>query len=231
MTNLLFFDGVRRVFEFYGKPCPEVLIKTGDMFDTVKKDGKDIPVFYYRYFNKFIGMRDLNLLGTPCALTVTSVDTESIERILFRELYVAEYLLKSKIEHITAYRNKNSANLIVGFSNKAKAHMQIHSAACGERQFRHELFTTDGFVSDRVVDTVVAQHALNVYTEDGYEHYTDADILLYGLSEAEQGQIYAIYDIFETENTDDLIAEAKRLGKIVNLTLSNNQTYYSGEDF
>ena len=231
MTNLSFNDGLRRVFEFYGKPCPEISIKTGDIFDTVKKDGKDVPVFYYRYFNKFIGMHDLDLLGTPCALTVTSVDTENIERILFRELYVAEYLLKAKIDHITAYRNGNSANLIVGFLSKAKAHMQIHSAACGERQFRHELFTTEGFVSDRVVDTVVAQHALNVYTEKGYEHYTDADIMLYGLSTVEQEQIYAIYDIFECENADELIAEAKRLGKIVRLTLSNNQTYYSGEDF
>lgn len=231
MTNLSFFDGVRRVFEFYGKPCPEISIKTGDMFDTVQKDGKDIPVFYYRYFNKFIGMHDLNLLGNPCALTVTSVDTENIARILFRELYVAEYLLKAKTEHITTYRNGNSANLIAGFSNKAKAHMQIHSAACGERQFRHELFTTEGFVSDRVADTVIVQHALNVYTKEGYEHYTDADIMLYGLLTAEQEQIYAIYDIFETEDTEKLIAEAKRLEKIVSLTLSGNKTYFSGEDF
>ena len=231
MTNLSFYDGVRRVFEFYGKPCPAVSLKTGDLFDTVEKDGKDVPVFYYRYFNKFVGMHQLNLLGDPCALTVTSVDTDKIGKILFRELYVAEYLLGSKIEHITAYRNANSANLIVGFSNKAKAHMQIHSAACGERQCKHELFTTDGFVSDRVADTVIAQHALNVYTNEGYEHYTDADIMLYGLSEIEQEQIYAIYDIFETENADDLIADAKRLEKIVRLTLSNNRTYCSGEDF
>lgn len=233
MPNLSFNDGIHRVFEFYGKPCPcpEALLKTGDMFDTVEKDGKDIPVFYYKYFNKFVGMHDLNLLGTPCALTVVSVDTENIRRILFRELYVAEYMLRAKTEHITAYRNGNSANLIVGFSNKAKAHMQIHSASCGERQFKHELFTTDGFVSDRVVDTVVAQYALNVYTKKGYEHYTDADIMLYGLSETEQAQIYAIYDIFESENTDGLIAEAGRIKKIVDLVLSGNQTYFSGEDF
>ena len=230
MKNLSFHDGVRKVFEFYGKPCPSVSIKTGAMFDTVKKDGKDIPVFYYRYYNKFVGMHNLDLLGNPCALTVYSIDRENIERILFRELYVCEYLLNSKIEHITSYRNSNSANLIVGFSNQAKAHMQIHSASCGERQFRHELFTTDGFVSDRAVDTVVAQYALNVYTENGFEHYTDADIMLYGLSEIEQEQIYAIYDIFETENVDNLIAEAKRLEKIVRLTLSENRMYLDGED-
>lgn len=231
MINLSFNEGLKRVFDFHEKPCPDISVKNGEMFDTVEKDGKDVPIFYYKYFNKFIGMHDLNLLGDPCALTVSSVDTESLPRILFRELYVAEYLLNAKIDHITSYRNGNSANLIVGFSNKSKAHMQIHSASCGERQFRHELFTTDGFVSDRVVDTVVAQHALNVFTNDGHETYTDADIMLYGLTTIEQEQIYAIYDVFESENIDDLITEAKRLEKIVDLTLSSNKTYYCGEDF
>lgn len=231
MANLSFNEGLKKVFDFHSKPCPDISVKSGEMFDTVKRDGKDIPVFYYKYFNKFIGMHDLNLLGDPCALTVSSVDTESLQRILFRELYVAEYLLNAKINHITTYRNGNSANLIVGFSNKAKAHIQIHSASCGERQFRHELFTTDGFVSDRVVDTVVAQHALNVFTNEGHEAYTDADIMLYGLTTIEQEQIYAIYDVFECENVDDLIIEAERLEKIVNLTLSSNNTYICREDF
>lgn len=176
-------------------------------------------------------MHDLKLLGNPCALTVSSVDTENIKLILFRELYVAEYLIGDKTEHITAYKNGNSANLIVGFKNKAKAHMQIHSSNYGEKQFRHELFTTDGFVSDRVVDTLVVQHALNVYSEKGYETFTDADTLLYGLTEIEQQKIYAIYDIFHSENTDSLIDDAKRLEKIVNLTLFDNKTYYCGVDF
>ena len=231
MANLSFNEGLKRVFDFYGKSCPDILIKNGEMLDTVEKDGKDVPVFYYKYFNKFVGMHDLKLLGNPCALTVSSVDTENLSRILFRELYVAEYLLGAKIEHITSYRNGNSASLIVGFSNKAKAHIQIHSASCGERQFRHELFTTDGFVSDRVVDTVVEQHALNVFTNEGHETYTDADIMLYGLTTIEQEQIYAIYDVFESENIDDLINEANRLEKIVGLTLSSSKTYRCGEDF
>lgn len=231
MTNLTFHEGLKRVYDFHGKPCPNIVLKRGEMFDTVEKDGKDVPVFYYRYFNKFIGMHDLDLLGDPCALTVSSIDTESLSRILFRELYVAEYLLNAKIEHITAYKNGNSANLIVSFFNHAKAHIQIHSASCGERQFKHELFTTDGMVSDRVVDTMIAQHALNVFTKDGHETYTDSDIMLYGLTTIEQEQIYAIYDVFERENIENLITQAKRIEKIVTLTLSSNQTYHCGEDF
>lgn len=231
MRKLSFSEGLDRVFEFGGKACPEIEIKKGKMFDAVKKDGAFVPIFYYKYFNKFSGMKNLDLLGEPCALTVSSVDTEPLERILFREIYVAEYLIGAKVEHITAYKNANSINLIIGFENKAKAHMQCHSASYGERQFRHELFTTEGFVSDRVVDTVIAQHALNVYTKDGHETFTDADIMLYGLSTVEQETIYAIYDIFDSADNEELINDAKRIEKIVSLVLCDNKTYVSGEDF
>lgn len=222
-------EGVHKLFASHNEKCPPFTLKFGELFDTVSKDGSDIPVFRYKYYNKFIGMHDLDLLGTPCALTVTSIDTEPVERILFRELYVAEYLLNSEVENITAYRNKNSANLIVGFRNKAKAHMQIHSAVCGEPQFRHELFTTEGFVSDRVVDTVTVQHALNVYTEKGCETYTDADMSLYGLTTVEQEYVYAIYDIFNDENTEPLIAAAKRLEEAT-VSALNNGTYHNGRE-
>lgn len=231
MTELSFQKGLSRVFEFNGKTCPKIVIKPEKMYDCVLKDGVFVPIFYYKYFNKFVGMKNLDLLGEPCALTVSSFDTEPLQRIIFREIYVAEYLIGSKVEHITAYRNSGNINIIIGFMNKAKAHIQCHSVSCGERQFKHELFTTDGFVSDRVVDTVIAQHALNVYTNDGFETYTDADTMLYGLPIIEQEKIYAVYDIFENKDNKELISDAERIEEIVNLVLKDNKTYTFGEDF
>lgn len=189
-----------------------------------------MPVFSYRTNQKIEEMKALDTLGTPCAYTAMSVNSDSLEQILFRELDVAEYLMDTQTDHITAYCTGNSANLIVGFDNGASAHMQLHSSPFGPRQFHHELITDQGLVSDRVADTVIAQQALNLYTNDGYEFFTDSDFLLYGLSEEDQELVYGIFDSFHSD-IDVLIERGRRLSSIVLSAFSQNRTCYAGEDF
>ncbi len=230
MTEITLQEGLRRVFEYHDEACPAIRIKQARFCRTVGINGQDVPLFSYRTYPKFDAMKKLELLGTPCALTVTSAGTDSLGEILFRELDVAEYLLGSETDHITAYRTGDSANLIVGFAGGTTAHMQLHSARCGVRQFRHELFTTQGMVADRVVDTVIAQHAINLYTEDGYETYTDADFLLYGLTQEEQETVYGIWDAFHTDAAER-IARGERLARITEAALTKGRTCRRGEDF
>ncbi|MEG1515834.1 MAG: hypothetical protein RSD95_13175 [Clostridia bacterium] len=230
MTELTLREALERVFKYHREACPEIRLTSDRLHRSVWMNGEAIPLFSYRTNPKIEGMKSLELLGSPCALTVSSVGNDSLEQILFRELDVAEYLLGAETDHITAYRSGDSANLIVGYRNQTTAHMQLHSSPYGERQFRHELFTTEGMVCNRVVDTVIAQNAMNIYTERGYEYYTDADILLYGLKPIEQEEVYGIYDSFHA-NPQALIARGQRLERIVDAAFSLNRTCHTGEDF
>ncbi len=230
MTELTLQDGLRRVFEYHGEACPDVLVTQGRYCRFVRIGERDVPLFSYRTYPKFDAIRHLELLGKPCALTVSSVGTDSLGEILFRELDAAEYLLGAETDHITAYRTGGSANLIVGFANGTTAHMQLHSARCGVRQFRHELFTTEGMAADRPVDTVIAQHSVNLWTDEGYETWTDPDILLYGLTQEEQETVYGIWDAFHADAAE-LIARGERLERIVGAALTKERTCRRGEDF
>jgi len=230
MTEITILEGLKRIYDYHGERCPEIRICEGEFYRSVLTDGVKVPVFSYRTAQKIEGMKLGELLGKPCALTATSVGHDSLEQILFRELDVAEYLLDSQVEHITAYASGESANLIVGMENGSKAHMQLCSSPHGERQFHHELFTTQGTVSNRAVDSVIAQHALNVYTKDGDESYTDADVLLFGLTGEGQELVYGIYDSLHLDRTE-LIDRADRLSRIVKCALENGRTSRSGEDF
>ena len=230
MTEITLLDGIRRIFDYRGEECPEICLTEGEYYSSVLVDGVNVPVFSYRTAQKLEGMKLGELLGRPCALTSTSVGHDTLRQILFRELDAAEFLLESRVEHITAYVCDSSANVIAGMENGSKAHMQLHSSPYGERQFHHELFTDSGTVSDRAVDSVIAQHALNVYTQDGHESYTDSDILLYGLSECQQELAYGIYDAFHLDR-DELVSRAERLSGAVKAALESGRTCYSGEDF
>ena len=230
MKESTLIDGLKRVFAYHREICPAVSLEEGDCCLYLCTGEKRLPIFGYRAFPKFAEMKNLPLLGDRCALTVSSVAKEPLPRIVFRELDLAEYLLDSPIEHITAYRLKNSVNLIAAMKNGTKAMLQIHSSLYGERQFRHELFTTEGMVSDRVVDTVVAQHSLNIFTADGAEALTDADMLLYGFSPEEQECIYGAYDALHADAEEE-IARGERLTTIVHAVLTADGTYRAGRDF
>ncbi len=230
MTEITLQEGIRRLFAYHEEACPEIRLTQGRFCRFVRIGETDVPLFSYRVHPKIEGIRKLDVLGKPCALSVSSAGTDSLAEILFRELDAAEYLLDAETDPITAYRTGNSANLIVGFTNGTTAHMQLHSARCGVRQFRHELYTTQGMAADRPVDTVIAQHAVNLYTEDGYETYTDGDFLLYGLSQEDQEVVYAVYDAFHGD-AQALIARADRLGRIADAALTKGRTCRRGEDF
>jgi len=238
LTKITLMEGIKRVFEYNEEECPGICLVDGEYYRSVMINGKAVPIFSYRINPKIAGMKSNqgynmksnSLLGEPCALTSTSVGSDPLSSILFRELDVAEFLTDSVVDHITAYTCDKSANLIVRMKNAARVHMQLHSSPYGERQFHHELFTTQGTVSNRAVDSVIAQHALNIYTKDGNISFTDFDILLFGLTTEEQEITYGIYDSYH-QDQDVLIQRAERLARIAQCALSDSRTFRSGEDW
>lgn len=230
VDGMTLLEGIQKLFSESSEHCPDIQLSEERFFQAVYVGGEWVPVLSFRTNPKIVGMKALDVLGRPCALTAMSVCNERLERILFQELDIAEYLLDSETEHITAYRAGSSANLIAGFMNGATAHMQLHSTPFGTRQFHHELITDQGMVSDRVVDTVIAQQALNLYSADGYEFYTDSDLLLYGLSCEEQELAYGIFECFHTD-ASARVERGKRLSRIVAAALSDSRTCRLGVDF
>lgn len=225
---MTFEEGLKSIFDHYHESCPQLEIETRKYQKWLLWDGKEVPIFPYRYYPKFKAMRDLPLLGDKCALSLYSVGNDSLEQILLRELDLAEYLLDSETDHITAYTKGESANIIAGMANGTTTHMQLHSSRFGSRKFHHELYTTQGTVSDLAVDAVVPQNALNIYTENGYEAFTDSDILLYGLTAEQQEEIYCIYDAVH-DDVSALIRKEKRLSRIVGKVLGSTETIFVGE--
>ena len=71
MTEITLQEGLRRVFEYHEEPCPEIRLEQGRFCRTVDVGGQAVPVFSYRTYPKFDAMKKLELLGTPCALTVS----------------------------------------------------------------------------------------------------------------------------------------------------------------
>jgi hypothetical protein len=111
-------------------------------------------------------------------------------------------------------------------------HTVIHSAAFGENLFKHEFFNTEGMISNRAVDTVIPQQALNIYTKDGYEYITDSHHILYGLTPNEVNEVVAIYTVLTAKNTEKLNEQVKRLDKITDVALnSSGKCVVKGEDF
>lgn len=223
-------EGVKRLFELKKEDFIPFTLVRGKRYKEIKLEGKSIPLFVSRYYPKWARIKGLNVLGSPCAITGYFVSCSSLEEIMFREFDLCEWWLESEISRLTVYRNGDSANVLLSFKIDTTANLQLHSAKCGSPQFKHELFTTGGMASDRAVDTLIAQGALNVYTCEGHEQYTDVDINLYGLDEWQINEVYCIYNTLK-ESSDELRARAERLNRIVDLAMKGERTYYAMEDF
>lgn len=225
-------EGVKAFFAFHKKEVPNYEIKNGKKYKTVCFDNKEVPLFSYEEHPKIQGlMAKREILGSPCALTVYSVDNTTLEELLFRELSVAERCFGSEIKTVTAYVNVNSLVALCKTENDGTVYLTLNASNFGEKHFKHEYFTTEGMICNRAVDTVIEQYGLNVYTKDGYEAITDNNSALYGLKPDDVNEVICIYGVMN-ESTDGLKEKAERLSKIVDVALANSgKTVVKGEDF
>lgn len=228
-------EGVVRFFEEKHETLPAYELLDGKRYQTIKWEGKSAPLFSFREHPKIhgmIGRRD-DLFGKPCALTAYSVDNATLDTLLFRELVIAELCFKSEVVKVTAFVNGPSANVLVKLANDGTYHVTLHAASFGESHFKHELFSEGGMISNRAVDSVIDQKALNIFTEKGgYEYITDNHYILYGLNPEEVNEVVAIYATMMHEDTDELNARAARIDKIVDVALSSSgKCVIKGEDF
>ena len=226
-------EGVKAFFAYHKKEVPEYSVTEGKKYKTLTANGKTVPLFIYEEHPKIRGiMAKREILGSPCALTVYSVDCTTLDELLFRELSVAEKCFKSQVKSVMSYVNGNSLTALVKMENDGTAYFTLNAADFGEKHFKHEYFTTEGMICNRAVDTVVEQHAMNIYTkEGGYEYITDNHHVLYGLMPDEVNEVICIYGAL-TQSTDGLTEKAERLAKLADVVIANSgKTVVKGVDF
>ena len=226
-------EGVVRFFDEKKEFLPEYKIVEEKRYKVIKWQGKSAPLFSFCEHPKIINLTaKRELLGRPCALTAYSIDNAPLDALLFRELVIAELCFKSEVVKVTLFCNGPSATALIKLANDGTYHVNLHAADFGEKQFKHEFFNTEGMITNRAVDTVIAQQALNIYTKDGYEYVTDNHYILYGLTPDEVNEVVCIYTTLTKENWEHLNAQAIRLNKIVDIALEKaGKCVVKGEDF
>ena len=109
-----------------------------------------------------------------------------LEKLLYKELDVAEWIMGSSVRTVMNFRQGNSMNMLATMQNERVALFELTASLHDDtpEQGRHTYWGEDGMASDRVVSQKVASEAIYLFTEDQKDPqtYNDIFIYMYGLS-------------------------------------------------
>ena len=197
-------QGVEKLLKIRGREIPEFTFENrqeGGFTPTLLWEGKKIPLFTTRYDPRIRHIAAYgNKVEENSALNVyafTGSDV-SLDRLIYREICIAEFILHSKIVKITAFVNENAANIIAVMEDGTTANMDLgNTMAPGSHiQCQHRLITKHGMANDLSVTDMTVQHQVYIFSEDGKAVYDDDEYYLYGLSEEEVETVLTIHGIF-----------------------------------
>ena len=228
------YEGLRNLFEAGQRSSVEFTYEKADhesICDHIVFEGERYPVFDWRYSKKFYGVYatvpQLGELSTLKTLDFAP-STQTLAQELFRELDLAEFILRSQVESIMGFGTEQAANFIVRMKNGTllSLEMAVTMPAEAKREVKHTVFTTNGMASDMVVDNVVVQEQVHLFNNGKYSvNYTDDDINLFGLSLEDQDICYAIYALLDNrEDKEEWKRQEKRLKCLVEGALSAIRT-------
>ena len=196
-------EGVEKLLTIRGREIPEFTLeprKADEFCDTLVWEGKRIPLFSSRYEPR---IRAIAGYGSKpednSALNVYSFVGRDIplERLIYRELDIAEFILHSKVKKITAFVNQNAANIIAIMENGTSANLDLGNtmAAGAHYQCQHRLITNHGMANDLSATDMIIQHQLYIFGAEGTQVYDDDEYYLYGLDEEEVAKVLTIHGI------------------------------------
>ncbi len=197
-------QGVEKLLTIRGREIPEFSLehqKEDGFVPVLRWEGKEIPLFTTRYDPR---IRHIAGYGnTPeenSALNVyafTGSDV-TLDRLIYRELCIAEFILHSKVKKIMAFVNQNAANIIAVMENDTTANMDLGNtmAPGSHMQCQHRLITKHGMANDLSAADMTVQHQVYIFGENGTSVYDDDEYYLYGLNEEEVETVLTIHGIF-----------------------------------
>lgn len=201
VTNI--YEGVIKLLKTHEQEIPAFSLQDrqeGGFTPTLLWEGKQIPLFTTRYDPR---IRHIAAYGSQAeensALNVyafTGSDV-SLDRLIYRELCIAEFILHSKIVKITAFVNQNAANIIAVTQDGTTANLDLGNtmAAGSHIQCQHRLITKHGMANDLSVSEMTVQHQVYIFSENGTAVYDDDEYYLYGLNEEEVETVLTIHGI------------------------------------
>ncbi len=233
-------EGVKKLIGMRRLPIPQFSLtprQSGDYLDTLEWNEQRIPLFDMHYDPRIEYIaRYGSDAAQNSALNVYSFagNDISLSRLIYQELDIAEYILHSRMKTITAFVNRNAANMIVEMESGACANIDLGNTLKpgSTNQCEHRLITTHGMANDRAVGTMTVFHQVNLFgiEDDMAEVYDDDEYYLYGLDEVQTRKARAIHAILIgkdklfgawTENDArcraavEAVYESDRLGKTV----------------
>ena len=188
-------------FQLSGSFKPGVLdLQPGYEFLNRNKEETEISLLPWRMKRKFTELKKIvadAVIEEPCLFRISSRgsrDNWTLSSLLYREMDLCEFIGNGKIVSIQANINDAKiANLIVKLDNDILCSIEVstqlpHNSVL---QDRHEIIGRRGVASDMVVDTQVVQNSVYTFTEKGELSYTDTDMELFGLDDAQIDHVRA----------------------------------------
>lgn len=196
-------QGVEKLLSIRGREIPEFSLENRkeDGFTPILLwEGKRIPLFTTRYDPRIRHIAGYgNQVEENSALNVyafTGSDV-SLDRLIYRELCIAEFILHSKVRKIMAFVNQNAANIIAVMENDTTANMDLGNtmAPGSHMQSQHRLITKHGMANDLSVTDMTVQHQVYIFGEKETSVYDDDEYYLYGLNEEEVEMVLTVHGI------------------------------------
>lgn len=186
------------------------------------ENGTTATLLPWRPERRFVELKKLidgKTLEDVSTLRFASMSAEqSLEKLLYRELDLCEYLGESPIVSAFAVTGGKTANVIVKLADGKSCSVECSAALPpGTAEMdRHEIIARRGIACDRVVDTQVPQSSIYQFAAGGEKRYTDIDTELFGFSNAEILLIRAAFEVLRQPE----LAEAwnKAGARLVRLT-------------
>lgn len=201
-----------------------------DYTDKIWINGKEYPLFWWRCDTQIESLYLLAPARKPCSMKLNRVCSKKygLERLLYKELDISEYVLRSEINSVMNYRNGQSMNMLAKMKNECVAVFEL-AATMNEKteeQGRHSFWGTDGMASDKVVSQKIASEAVYVFTDDDEKPQVFNDIFLYmyGLAKTEVFKAVMIAKILmEMVDISDWIDKDKHYRQCIAAAADSNQ--------
>lgn len=194
------------------------------------ENGTTATLLPWRPERRFVELKKLidgKTLEDVSTLRFASMSAEqSLEKLLYRELDLCEYLGESPIVSAFAVTGGKTANVIVKLADGKNCSIECSAALPpGTAEMdRHEIIARRGIACDRVVDTQVPQSSIYQFTANGEKRYTDIDTELFGFSNAEILLIRAAFEVLRQPELADAWNKAgARLVRLTEETLASEK--------
>jgi len=185
-------DGVQAALTIF-QQTPQVRwqyvpAKAGELVDTLVLDGEVYPLFWWRCDPQVGSMYSKAPGAKICSMKLNraGAKSEGLEKLLYKELDIAEWVMRSRVRTVMNFRNGGSMNMLATMESERVAIFELTASLHDEtpEQGRHTFWGEDGMASDRVVSQKIASEAVYLFTEDAKDPQTFNDIFIYmyGLS-------------------------------------------------